>query len=315
MERGAIPCLIRIFMVSQFLKIYRTQQWSFKTSIYLFRNRKLGNFISIATIFFAILIPSTLVVVSGSLMNIVQNETRPYSYFIFKPDVSEREIERFVGQASELWEIKVDVLSPEKLRNKFFKSLGIDIIDSSLNFPYSAQVVYPLHITMDKFKSHHENMSSHEIIQSAESNHGLLIRARLAEKGAIGFIWITLLIITIFCALVSYVSSKNVLLLYSEEIKSLILSGLALKTIRLPIIWCGAMNGVILGTLLYFASVLLAEQSSILINEYLFFLDYQSKNWGESESHTLVLILASITSYTLGAIIASRQIKAEILIE
>ena len=75
-------------------------------------------------------------------MNIVQNETRPYSYFIFKTDVSKREIERFVEQASELWEIKVDVLSPEKLRNKFFESLGIDMIDSSLNFPYSAQVVY-----------------------------------------------------------------------------------------------------------------------------------------------------------------------------
>ena len=102
MERGVIPFLVRILMVSQFHKIYRTQQWSFSTSIYLFKNKKLGNFISIATIFCAILIPSTLVVISGSLMNIVQNETRPYSYFIFKTDVSKREIEGFVEKASEL---------------------------------------------------------------------------------------------------------------------------------------------------------------------------------------------------------------------
>ena len=302
-------------MFNQLLKIYRTQQWSFTTSVYLFKNRKIGNFISIATIFCVILIPSTLVLVSGSLIDIVQSETRPYSYFIFKTGISKKEIKGFVDHVSVLRDMEVEVLPPEKLRDKFFESLGIDIIDSALKFPYSAQVLYPPHVTMDKFKSHHEFISKHEIIQSAESNHRLIVGARLAEKWALGFIWITFLIITIFCTLVSYVSSKSALFLYSVEIKGLILSGLAVNAIRRPIIWCGAMNGVILAALLYFGSIILAEKSSALINEYLFFLDHQSKNWGESESHLLVLIFVSMVSHTLGAIIASKQIKAEILIE
>ena len=302
-------------MISTLIKFYRIQQWSFTTTIYLFKNRKLSNVISITTLFCVILIPSTLVVISGSLMDIVQDETRPYSYFIFKTDSSKKEIETFVAQAEEFSEIKVEVLTPEKLRNNFFESLGIDIINSSLKFPYSAQVLYPPNITLDRFKRHHEYMAGQEIINSAESNHRLIVTARFAAKGALGFKWITFLIISIFCTLVSYVSSKNVLFLYSEEIKGLILSGLTLKIIRRPIVWCGAMNGVMLGAFLYYASSLLAQKSSRLINEYLFFLDYQSKNWGESEGQLLVLVLALTVSQTVGAMIASRQIRSEMLIE
>ena len=172
-------------MTSQLIKFYRIQQWSFATTIYLFKNRKLGNIVSIATLFCVILIPSTLVLMSGSLMDIVQDETQPYSYFIFKTDSSRIEIEGFVDKAKELSEIKVEVLTPEKLKNNFFEALGIDIINSSLKFPYSAQVVYPPNITMDKFKRHHEYMAGHEIIKSAESNHRLIVTARIAEKGAL----------------------------------------------------------------------------------------------------------------------------------
>tara|TARA_B100000941_G_C28262722_1_gene427419 strand:- start:437 stop:664 length:228 start_codon:yes stop_codon:yes gene_type:complete len=75
------------------------------------------------------------------------------------------------------------------------------------------------------------------------------------------------------------------------------------------------MNGVMLGAFLYYASSLLAQKSSHLINEYLFFLDYQSKNWGESEGQLLVLVLALTVSQTVGAMIASRQIRSEMLIE
>ena len=152
-------------MISRLLEIYRLQQWSFTTAVYLLRKFKLSNSVSIATIFCVILIPVTLVSISNSILHIVQNETSPYSYFIFKTDASKREIESFVGIANELWEIKVEILSPETLKNQFFESLGIDSVDSALVFPYSAQVVYPPNITMEDFKSNHEFMSNRQVIK------------------------------------------------------------------------------------------------------------------------------------------------------
>ena len=302
-------------MISKLLEIYRLQQWSFTTAVYLLKNCKLSNLISFTTIFCVILIPTTLVYISNSILYVVQDETSPYSYFIFKADASRKDIESFVEIANELGEIEVELLSPETLKNKFFKSLGIDSSDSSLVFPYAAQVTYPLNIILDDFKSNHEYMSNKQAIKSAESNHRFISRARIVEKVAFGFMGITFLIIIIFCTLVSYVSSKNSLFLYSVEIKGLILSGLSLNTVRRPIILCSVINGILLGVCLYSASIFLAAKSDYLISEYLFLPNQKLKNEGDTESALIYLVLTTTISYILGAIIASKQIKAEILIE
>ena len=95
-------------------------------------------------------------------------------------------------------------------------------------------------------------MSNRQVVKSAESNHQLISTARIVEKIAIGFMGITFLIIITFCTLVSFVSSKNVLFLYSTEIKGLILSGLTMNTIRRPIILCSVINGILLGVFFVF---------------------------------------------------------------
>ena len=302
-------------MISRLLEIYRLQQWSFITAIYLLRKCKLSNIISLVTIFCVILIPVTLVFISNNILHIVQNEANPYSYFIFKTDALKKDIESFVGTANELGEIKVEILPPETLKNQFFESLGIDSVDSALVFPYAAQITYPSHIILEDFKKNHELMSNRQVVKSAESNHQLISTARIVEKIAIGFMGITFLIIITFCTLVSFVSSKNALFLYSTEIKGLILSGLTMNTIRRPIILCSVINGILLGVFLYFASIFLAAKSDYLINEYLFLPNQKLRNEGDLESPLVFLILATIISYIFGSIIASKQIKAKIVIE
>jgi len=302
-------------MISRLLEIYRLQQWSFTTAVYLLRKFKLSNSVSLTTIFCVILIPVTLVSISNSILHIVQNETSPYSYFIFKTDALKKDIESFVGIANELGKIKVEILSPETLKNQFFESLGIDSVDSALVFPYAAQVTYPPNIILEDFKSNHEFMSNRQVIKSAESNHQLITRARIVEKVAIGFMGITFFIINIFCTLVSFVSSKNVLFLYSTEIKGLILSGLTLNTIRRPIILCSVINGMLLGVCLYSASIFLAAKSDYFISEYLFLPNQNLRYEGDSESPLVFLVLTTTLSYILGSIIVSKQIKAKIVIE
>ena len=98
-------------MISRLLEIYRLQQWSLTTAVYLLRKFKLSNSVSLITIFCVILIPVTLVSISNSILHIVQKETSPYSYFIFKTDALKKDIESFVGIANELGEIKVEILS------------------------------------------------------------------------------------------------------------------------------------------------------------------------------------------------------------
>lgn len=302
-------------MISRLLEIYRLQQWSLTTAVYLLRKFKLSNSVSLITIFCVILIPVTLVSISNSILHIVQKETSPYSYFIFKTDALKKDIESFVGIANELGEIKVEILSPETLKNQFFESLGIYSVDSSLVFPYAAQVTYPPNIVLEDFKSNHELMSNRQVIKSAESNHQLITRARIVEKVAIGFMVITFFIINIFCTLVSFVSSKNALFLYSTEIKGLILSGLTLNTIRRPIILCSVINGILLGVCLYSASIFLAAKSNYFITEYLFLPNQKLRDEGYSESPLVFLVLMTTLSYILGSIIASKQIKAKIVIE
>lgn len=302
-------------MISRLLEIYRLQQWSLTTAVYLLRKFKLSNSVSLITIFCVILIPVTLVSISNSILHIVQKETSPYSYFIFKTDALKKDIESFVGIANELGEIKVEILSPETLKNQFFESLGIYSVDSALVFPYAAQVTYPPNIVLEDFKSNHELMSNRQVIKSAESNHQLITRARIVEKVAIGFMVITFFIINIFCTLVSFVSSKNALFLYSTEIKGLILSGLTLNTIRRPIILCSVINGILLGVCLYSASIFLAAKSNYFINEYLFLPNQKLSDEGYSESPLVFLVLMTTLSFILGSIIASKQIKAKIVIE
>lgn len=302
-------------MISRLLKIYRLQQWSFSTSAYLLINCKLSNLISMTTIFCVILIPTTLVFISTSVLHIVQSKTNPYSYFILKTDALGKDIESFVGVANGMEDTEVELLSPETLKNQFFESLGIDSVESSLVFPCAVQVIYSSDMTLKEFERSHEYLSNIQVVKSAESNHKLISRARIIKKVAIGFIWVTFLIIITFCTLVSYVSSKNALFLYSMEIKGLILSGITLNTVRVPIILCSTINGILLGVCLYFASIFLAAKSDYLINEYLFVPDQQLRNEQDLGCPLIFLVLTTTISYILGAIIASKQIKAQIVIE
>ncbi len=268
-------------MQGNVLKYLKVRQLIIETSFYLLKKRKLGNFISIATVFCIIIAPSTLVLISSGFKEYIVSETRPYSYLILKEGTTQYEIAEFIEHLKYLKNIESKIITPKETKERFYQSIGL----------------------------------RHKLVQSSESNEQFILTARLLEKSLFGFLYITCVITIIFCFLVSYVSSKSMLLLYNDEIKGLMLCGLGKNFVRQPIIFCGLLNGAILATFLYTTAIILTEKSSELLLEYISFYKFNLNVLENYANELLSLITLTLCSYTLGAIAAARQIKIEVLIE
>lgn len=297
------------------LKYLRVRQLLIETSFYLLKKRKLGNFISITTVFCIIIAPSTLVLISSGFKEHIISETRPYSYLILKEETTQYEIAEFIEHLKYLKNIESKIITPKETRERFYKSIGIESLDSSVKFPYSVELVYAKETGLTKFKKDHDFVKRHKLVQSAESNEQFILTARVLEKTFFGFLYITCLVTIIFCFLVSYVSSKSMLLLYNDEIKGLMLCGLGKNFVRQPIIFCGLLNGAILATFLYTTAIILTKKSNDFILEYMSFYKFNLNGLENYANELLSLIILTLCSYTLGAIAAARQIKIELLIE
>ena len=297
------------------LKYLRVRQLLIETSFYLLKKRKLGNFISITTVFCIIIAPSTLVLISSGFKEYIISETRPYSYLILKEETTQYEIAEFIERLKSLKNIESKIITPKETRERFYQSIGIESLDSSVKFPYSVELVYAKETGLTKFKKDHDFVKRHKLVQSAESNEQFILTARVLEKSFFGFLYITCLVTIIFCFLVSYVSSKSMLLLYNDEIKGLMLCGLGKNFVRQPIVFCGLLNGAILATFLYTTAIIFTKKSNDFILEYMSFYKFNLNGLENYANELLSLIILTLCSYTLGAIAAARQIKIELLIE
>ena len=302
-------------MQGNVLKYLKVRQLIIETSFYLLKKRKLGNFISIATVFCIIIAPSTLVLISSGFKEYIVSETRPYSYLILKEGTTQYEIAEFIEHLKYLKNIESKIITPKETKERFYQSIGLESLESAVEFPYSVEIVYSKKTELAKFKKDHDFVKRHKLVQSSESNEQFILTARLLEKSLFGFLYITCVITIIFCFLVSYVSSKSMLLLYNDEIKGLMLCGLGKNFVRQPIIFCGLLNGAILATFLYTTAIILTEKSSELLLEYISFYKFNLNVLENYAKELLSLITLTLCSYTLGAIAAARQIKIEVLIE
>ena len=130
-------------MIESIREFVRVQHKTISTSIYLLKRKKTTNLISVATAFWVIIIPLTLILISSNYKDSILAETQPYSYLIFKTDTTGLEIEEFIKYAKQIKNIEIKQILPQQTKNKFFKSLGIDLYNAPLKFPHSAEILYP----------------------------------------------------------------------------------------------------------------------------------------------------------------------------